>query len=359
MGFRRRSPATSFLTGEERIAEGERAVITFEGAELVRGGGGPRCMTLSRVARRSLGLSDVGRPRRSAAPTRCSPSARPSFSAAGPADAQIAHLARLPASRRAAERSRSTWRRRCSPDTSDSRATRDGALAAARRRRSPRASRRARDGTRVELDDAIVRRRRRRDDRSRAYRRRPHHRDRGRLVSDGVATTVFDTLDESRAADSADDHGAHEHHVGDGAHAPRFAEVCDQLLGVLEGHVFVAHNANFDWRFMSMEIERATRRPLDRTDALHRAHGATARCRSCGAAISMRSRTTTASRITRGIAPAATRVATAQCFTAAARRGARSRHAARSTTLDQLSRTPSNRRRRRQACRTLFDDTTA
>jgi DNA polymerase III subunit epsilon len=44
--------------------------------------------------------------------------------------------------------------------------------------------------------------------------------------------------------------------------APRFAEVCDQLLGVLEGHVFVAHNVNFDWRFISMEVQRATRRPL-------------------------------------------------------------------------------------------------
>jgi DNA polymerase-3 subunit epsilon len=44
--------------------------------------------------------------------------------------------------------------------------------------------------------------------------------------------------------------------------APRFIEVCDQLLGVLEGHVFVAHNASFDWRFISAEVERATRRPL-------------------------------------------------------------------------------------------------
>ena len=45
-------------------------------------------------------------------------------------------------------------------------------------------------------------------------------------------------------------------------HAPRFADICDQLLGALEGSVFVAHNAGFDWRFISNEVSRATRRPL-------------------------------------------------------------------------------------------------
>jgi DNA polymerase-3 subunit epsilon len=45
--------------------------------------------------------------------------------------------------------------------------------------------------------------------------------------------------------------------------APRFGEICGELLDVLSGNVFVAHNAEFDWRFISSEVARATGRRLE------------------------------------------------------------------------------------------------
>jgi DNA polymerase-3 subunit epsilon len=46
-------------------------------------------------------------------------------------------------------------------------------------------------------------------------------------------------------------------------HAPRFADICDRLIRMLDGKVFVAHNAEFDWRFVTAEIARATGQRLE------------------------------------------------------------------------------------------------
>ena len=44
--------------------------------------------------------------------------------------------------------------------------------------------------------------------------------------------------------------------------APTFARVAPEVMRVLEGNVFVAHNVNFDWRFITNEISRSTGRQL-------------------------------------------------------------------------------------------------
>jgi DNA polymerase III epsilon subunit family exonuclease len=48
-------------------------------------------------------------------------------------------------------------------------------------------------------------------------------------------------------------------------YAPRFSEVAERLLAVLAGRVFVAHNARFDWNFVSAELRRSRDLTLDGT----------------------------------------------------------------------------------------------
>jgi DNA polymerase-3 subunit epsilon len=48
-------------------------------------------------------------------------------------------------------------------------------------------------------------------------------------------------------------------------HAPRFSELAEQLLSALAGRVFVAHNARFDWNFVSAELRRSRDLTLDGT----------------------------------------------------------------------------------------------
>jgi len=38
--------------------------------------------------------------------------------------------------------------------------------------------------------------------------------------------------------------------------APSFQDIADQLLGVLAGRIFVAHNARFDWSFLDASLQR-------------------------------------------------------------------------------------------------------
>ena len=148
------------------------------------------------------------------------------------------------------------------------------------RRYDRRRARRARD--------ALVRRRRRRDDRHASVAAAiASRRSRPSCVRDGVVDDRVRFAGQSRALDSAVDHALTNITWEMVKDAPRSATSASSSLGVLEGHVFVAHNAGFDWRFVSAEVERATRRPL-RGGGSARCGWRDACCRSCAAAISTR-----------------------------------------------------------------------
>jgi DNA polymerase III epsilon subunit family exonuclease len=81
-------------------------------------------------------------------------------------------------------------------------------------------------------------------------------------VKDGVATTLVDTLVNPQRTIPPWISSLTNISAEMVRHAPVFSEICDQVLRALDGRVFVAHNVNFDWRFLNMEIERATGRTL-------------------------------------------------------------------------------------------------
>ncbi len=67
-------------------------------------------------------------------------------------------------------------------------------------------------------------------------------------------------------------------------HAPPFDQVADRLLAALAGRIFVAHNARFDWNFVSAELRRARALTLDghRLCTVRLARRLVSGVRSCG-----------------------------------------------------------------------------
>ena len=66
--------------------------------------------------------------------------------------------------------------------------------------------------------------------------------------------------------------------------APRFCDIVDDVLAALGGRVFVAHNARFDWNFVSTEVKRARDIALDgsRLCTVRLARRLVRNVRSCG-----------------------------------------------------------------------------
>jgi DNA polymerase-3 subunit epsilon len=74
---------------------------------------------------------------------------------------------------------------------------------------------------------------------------------------DGTITERWETLINPRR-DTGPTH-IHGIYNADARHAPTFSDALDQLMPLLAGRVFVAHNAAFDSRFLAAELRRLGR----------------------------------------------------------------------------------------------------
>jgi DNA polymerase-3 subunit epsilon len=81
-------------------------------------------------------------------------------------------------------------------------------------------------------------------------------------VRNGVASTALDLLVNPQQPISpfvSRLTGIRWEHVQE---APTFGDVAEAVLDAIEGHVFVAQNVRFDWRFLSAELHRCAGRGL-------------------------------------------------------------------------------------------------
>ena len=111
---------------------------------------------------------------------------------------------------------------------------------------------------RDELAIALVCRRRRRDDGHEPWRGDRITEIAAIVVRDGVVAERFETLVNPERSIPPMITNLTQINWEMVKDAPRFRDICDELVRVLSGHVFVAHNVDFDWRFVSSEVQRAS-----------------------------------------------------------------------------------------------------